>query len=116
MNPNKCFDDGETVTLFLHRQGKIYPCLVDSELYESVKNFRWHVLKVRDNFYAAANMRMADRRTTVLMHVFLAPVRSPMKHKNGDTLDNRSANLVKRVAEPEPLSPSSSEIRPEVVS
>lgn len=66
--------------------------VVDDDDAERVSAYRWHANEVRPGAFYAATMIRGRR---VYLHRFLlsAPRGFPVDHANGDTLDNRRANL-----------------------
>jgi len=71
-----------------------YVARVDPEDFERVAVFRWHATD-RGGIYAARNIRVDGHPTKVSMHRFIMAAGSGfvVDHINGDTLDNRKANL-----------------------
>jgi len=70
--------------------------IVDAEDYYRLGNFKWCVSGHGSQFYAVRNVKVGDERTrTVRLHreIIRAPEGLVVDHKNGDTLDNRRANL-----------------------
>jgi hypothetical protein len=70
--------------------------LVDSQDYYRLKNFNWWVKGNGTNLYAARNSITSTlRNKTVYLHrqIMDPPPGLVVDHKNGDSLDNRRANL-----------------------
>jgi len=72
--------------------------LVDDEDYERVGEFKWHARgDIDGRFYAVRNTPMVRgiRGKTTYLHraILSAPAELVVDHANGDTLDNRKANI-----------------------
>ena len=77
--------------------------LVDDEDFAQVSRYYWHGSMYRGALFAARNT--SRPRKTVYMHTFILGLDAPasrvvVKHRNGNTLDNRRANLVMSAVEP----------------
>ncbi len=84
-------------------QGKV--ALVDDDDYERVNQYKWHVRKFGNIFYASRNIRLRSckearetglpERTIVLMHRFImnTPDDKDVDHINHGGTDNRKENL-----------------------
>ncbi len=73
-----------------------YSCIVDDEDYEFLSQWKWHVLIGKPHVYAMRNSEPVDgKRHHILMHRVLnkTPKGRDTDHVNGNTLDNRKANL-----------------------
>ena len=77
-------------------QGQV--ALVDDKDYDRVNQHKWfaHWRSKPKTYYAARTIRKDGRRYTELMHRFItnAPPEKDVDHKNGETLDNTSDNLI----------------------
>ena len=74
-----------------------YEAIIDDEDYEAVSKHKWcAIVKRGGHVYATTNMiwRSQNRRT-VAMHQFIIapPPRTPVDHRDRDTLNNRRSNL-----------------------
>lgn len=69
--------------------------LVDDEDYELLSPHKWHASQANAKFYAARNSGRPPNRMPLRMHRIICPVPPGMQvdHINGNTLDNRRANL-----------------------
>ena len=69
--------------------------IVDDITYQWSHIFKWFALKASYNFYAARTIRVNGKRTTQLMHRVIMDAVNGLQvhHKNGNSLDNRRANL-----------------------
>jgi hypothetical protein len=70
--------------------------IVDPEDYYRLKKFNWYLLIWNKKFYARCNIKIGSTETkTVSMHrmILNAPKGILVDHINGDSLDNRRANL-----------------------
>lgn len=75
-------------------QGKV--TLVDDDVYEWASKLKWHVRKHKRRWNAARNSLQVDgpRQTLLLHREILRPADDQeVDHINGDSLDNRRANL-----------------------
>lgn len=71
---------------------------VDDDDYEWLSRLSWHVTKSAHNFYAVRmDAQNENGRTKIWMHRAIMGLKKDDKqvvhHKNGDSLDNRRANL-----------------------
>ena len=69
---------------------------VDADLFEELSAHRWFGVKKGNHFYAARQIKVDGKwRGKIWMHRVIAatPEGFVTDHINGDTLDNRSANL-----------------------
>lgn len=68
---------------------------IDATDREEVAQFKWFANGTPGRFYAARHRRVGGKQETILLHRFLmrAEVGQEVDHRNGDTLDNRRANL-----------------------
>ena len=66
--------------------------LVDADVFEILNGTPWHVVA---RCYAASGVRVAGKKVCVYLHrvIMDAPTGVDIDHINGDTLDNRRANL-----------------------
>jgi hypothetical protein len=70
--------------------------ILDAEDYYKYCNFKWYVVGKERNFYAVRNIKAKGKQTkTVRLHreIIKPPKRRVVDHRNGDSLDNRRANL-----------------------
>ena len=71
--------------------------LVDDEDFERVDQFKWHVGKDKNIYYAKRNIAISEEKHTLQkLHRFIINITDPkiqIDHKNGDSLDNRKENL-----------------------
>jgi len=70
--------------------------IVDKDDFERLKPYRWFSLWNRCGYYAVRNVRRCERRRLqIMMHreIVGAPKGVLVDHINGNTLDNRKANL-----------------------
>lgn len=69
--------------------------LVDADDYEEVSRYKWNPTLSMRHVYARRSKRIGKRVTTVIMHreILKAPKDMVVDHINGNTLDNRKANL-----------------------
>lgn len=69
--------------------------LVDSEDFDQLNQFKWHVKKHGKLRYAARTLLRKDGHGTVRMHcvIMKVPIGMEVDHKNGNGLDNRKKNL-----------------------
>ncbi len=74
-------------------QGKF--AIVDSERYQVLSHFHWRAVQAHYGWYAKTSFRKNGKLITISMHRFVAqtPPGQVPHHKNGNTLDNREANL-----------------------
>jgi hypothetical protein len=70
-------------------RGKV--ALVDPADYEWLKEYKWHAMKVGQNYYACRK----EGGKSILMHreIMKAPAGKVVDHKNHQTLDNHQGNL-----------------------
>jgi len=73
--------------------GKI--CLVDPGDFEYLNQFKWFLKKSASKYYVVTTMRVLGKKIFVRMHrvVALTPPWLLCHHINGNSLDNRRANL-----------------------
>ncbi len=70
--------------------------ILDQQDYCRLGHFKWYVYGHRGKFYAARSFRVSKRKFKPLsLHreIMNAPKRRIVDHENGDSLDNRRANL-----------------------
>lgn len=71
--------------------------LIDDEDYALIKDYKWHVMCDKGNFYARCNTFVNGKRKSPKMHRVIMRVshieRPHVDHKNGNGLDNRKSNL-----------------------
>ena len=72
--------------------------IVDDADYDWLNQWKWYALKDRRTFYAVRNVRLPDRKRTVLkMHRQILGLergdKSECDHKNNNGLDNRHDNI-----------------------
>lgn len=70
--------------------------IVDQQDYYRLCNFKWHVAGSSGRFYAVRQIKVDNKHTKrMYLHreIMNAPKRLVVDHKNGDSLDNRRANL-----------------------
>ena len=75
-------------------QGKV--ALVDDEDFEWLNQFKWYAKKDKKTYYAAREIRLPEKRKTVLMHqVILSDLPKGLMrdHRDGDGLNNQRENL-----------------------
>jgi hypothetical protein len=75
-------------------QGKV--AIVDDEDYDYLNQFKWHVIKYGNIFYAYRNIKKLNgKRSSFSMHrtIMNANKGYIVDHINQDTLDNRKINL-----------------------
>lgn len=72
-----------------------YGILIDTEDYEKVENYRWHIDKHSNGFYAKTNVLERGVYKRKYMHKIIkeCPNNKVIDHINGNTLDNRKSNL-----------------------
>ena len=68
--------------------------LVDAEDYPLLSRFTWHVIKIKQAFYAATSVRIGEKKFSLKMHRLITGMRAgQIDHKNHNGLDNRKVNL-----------------------
>lgn len=69
--------------------------LVDDEDWLRCKDFNWHARPDKRNCYAARNIKMADKKTTIALHqeIMNPPKGFQVDHIDGNGLNNRRSNL-----------------------
>jgi hypothetical protein len=85
--------DGVSI-LTLSCKGEAMECFVDTQNYPLVQGRHWHGRRIGSSFYAETNSYKPDgKRTKIFMHAVLLPDAEMRKHKDGNGLNNRRANL-----------------------
>jgi hypothetical protein len=86
---------GQDVCLIPLTRGKV--TIVDEDDYTRLSQYKWHVSKKDDYYYAIRRPRVSENRycSTIWMHreILNAPPYLLVDHWNHDTLDNRRSNL-----------------------
>lgn len=79
-----------TFTIVSKKYGS-FDVLIDDEDWDKVKEYKWHIKKYVNSFYAAKN----TDDNTLLIHRFImnCPDGMIVDHINHNTLDNRKENL-----------------------
>jgi hypothetical protein len=74
-------------------RGKV--ALVDDEDFESLNQFKWWLIKDKNNWYVGRNVKVGNRWTTVKMHrqVLPPPSGKEIDHKDRNGLNNQKHNL-----------------------
>ena len=74
---------------------KDYEAIIDSSDFDLVNGYNWTAQVNRNNVYAYRSERISGRSNTMLLHRILMQPEDGMvvDHINGNTLDNRRANL-----------------------
>lgn len=74
-------------------QGKV--AVIDFEDFEKVRGLKWHAVSIGRNFYAARNVRVGNKQTTVFLHRVITdcPPDLEVNHIDGDGLNDRRYNL-----------------------
>jgi hypothetical protein len=67
-----------------------YKALVDDEDFEKISQYKWHIDKCRQYFYAQAYIKINGRHKHFLMHKFLT------RHKQTDHIDGNGLNNQRR--------------------
>jgi hypothetical protein len=68
--------------------------VVDDDVYEWASRHKWSIAGSRGKWYAARGVTVDGKRTTSYLHRRIAGQHGlDVDHINGDTLDNRRANL-----------------------
>jgi hypothetical protein len=89
----------KTVKLKLQafHSGQYYDVLVDEDDYKTLKQYRWQLWKMNGGLYAKAITRRDGKQRIITMHREILGLERGDglygDHINGDTLDNRKANL-----------------------
>ncbi|MFZ2147464.1 MAG: hypothetical protein WAV28_09600 [Sedimentisphaerales bacterium] len=75
--------------------GNSFVCKVDPDDYEWLTRFKWYAKKSAYRWYAARKILINHTPHLLLMHRLIAQTPPGMicHHINGDSLDNRRANL-----------------------
>lgn len=73
--------------------------IVDDEDFAEVSRYKWAVHRYGGSHYAAARPTVDGRRQFVFMHALVCGASRPT-HRNGNTLDNRRANLATKDGRP----------------
>lgn len=91
-NPNRVVsDDGETVVIeAIHRGAPVHVKVDKKDWDDGLYRYRWCI---KNNGYAATNIRGDQRATMVNMHKMVLPSAPEVDHINGIRTDNRSCNL-----------------------
>jgi len=74
-------------------QGKF--TIVDNDRVAALRKFHWRAVHAHHNWYAKTTIRKDGKDITISMHRFIARTQFGWvtHHINGDSLDNRFANL-----------------------
>jgi len=85
----------ETTKVTIHLQNGI-DCFVDPEWLPVLKKFHWYAKKSAGRYYACSKVTKDGKTTFIRMHRVIAntPKDFVCHHINGNTLDNRQANLL----------------------
>jgi len=70
--------------------------IVEPEDYYRLRDFKWHISGNGSNYYAARHIKAGPWRTKMVLlqrEIMNAPRGLVVDHRNGNTLDNRRANL-----------------------
>lgn len=76
-----------------------YYAFVDDEDYDDLMQFKWHILKMRNCYYAKRGCREGGKVRNITMQAHILGVLKPhgrafqIDHKNGNGLDNRRENI-----------------------
>lgn len=75
-------------------QGKV--AIVDNHRYAALNKFSWRAVHAHNNWYAKTTIRRDGTDIDISMHRFIArtPFGHVCHHVNGNSLDNREANLL----------------------
>ena len=74
-------------------QGKV--AIVDNDRVAALRKFSWRAVHAHNNWYAKTTIRKSGKDIDISMHRFVAQTKfgDVTHHINGDSLDNRFANL-----------------------
>src|ERR1700719_556283 len=87
-------NDGTTAIFIERRNGQLFECMIDTQDYNLVRNYRWCVEKSknRHRFYAVASGYSGTHKTTIRMHRLLLPTEE-VDHQDLNGLNNKRSNL-----------------------
>lgn len=95
---NKIIYQDDIKTIFLCESTKYgnKEVTVDTEDWEKVKCYRWHVTYLLNKCYAYADIQKNYKRMRIMLHRFIMGICDSdieIDHRFGDTLDNRKSEL-----------------------